>query len=273
MIKPSVPAHYRLDPPLIVLGMHRSGTTMLTQLLEACGLFVGRDLDRNHEARFFRLLNDDVLEAGGGGWERAEPYLAVREEPAFAQRMSVQLGSALERGFSRRFLTLTKCLALTAGQRFPWGWKDPRTCLTLPHWLAVFASARLVHIVRHPLDVAISLQKREEKQIAIGELVTEPVRDLDYSMELWDTYVRECLRYRARGDRYLEMRFEDFLAAPQERLRQVCDFAGLAPTAGQRENALAMVDSSRQRRFDDRRYAPWLPRVRSLPAAVEFGYA
>jgi hypothetical protein len=39
--------------PVIILGMHRSGTTMVTKLLEEVGLFVGDRLDENHEAVLF----------------------------------------------------------------------------------------------------------------------------------------------------------------------------------------------------------------------------
>lgn len=42
--------------PIIILGMHRSGTTMITQLLENLGLFVGTEKEVNHEALFFGKL-------------------------------------------------------------------------------------------------------------------------------------------------------------------------------------------------------------------------
>lgn len=38
--------------PVIILGMHRSGTTMITKILENLGLFVGVEKEINHEALF-----------------------------------------------------------------------------------------------------------------------------------------------------------------------------------------------------------------------------
>ncbi|MBK8351014.1 MAG: hypothetical protein IPL21_04765 [Saprospirales bacterium] len=38
--------------PIIILGMHRSGTTMITKMLENLGLFVGAEKEINHESLF-----------------------------------------------------------------------------------------------------------------------------------------------------------------------------------------------------------------------------
>lgn len=39
--------------PIVILGMHRSGTTMITEILEQLGLFVGDQKDDNCESLFF----------------------------------------------------------------------------------------------------------------------------------------------------------------------------------------------------------------------------
>src|SRR5207237_264153 len=41
-----------------------------------------------------------------------------------------------------------------------WGWKDPRTSLTIPLWLELVPDLRVVVCLRNPLDVALSLRKR-----------------------------------------------------------------------------------------------------------------
>lgn len=43
--------------PVIVLGMHRSSTSMLVGLLRELGLWIGHQAPRNNEARLFRRLN------------------------------------------------------------------------------------------------------------------------------------------------------------------------------------------------------------------------
>ena len=65
------------SPCVIVLGMHRSGTSLLTGSLEAAGLYLG---EVNNEAPFnrkgnkenesIRELNDALLERNGAAWNR-----------------------------------------------------------------------------------------------------------------------------------------------------------------------------------------------------------
>ncbi|MBW1793701.1 MAG: sulfotransferase [Deltaproteobacteria bacterium] len=44
-----------------------------------------------------------------------------------------------------------------------WGWKDPRTTLTLPLWLKLFPKARIIHVIRNGIDSALSLWRRCKK--------------------------------------------------------------------------------------------------------------
>ena len=50
--------------PIIIIGMHRSGTTMITEFLDQLGLFVGAKLDPNHESLFFFDLNKWIFDVG-----------------------------------------------------------------------------------------------------------------------------------------------------------------------------------------------------------------
>ena len=42
-----------------------------------------------------------------------------------------------------------------------WGWKDPRTCLTLPFWQQLLPNMRYIICLRNPVDVARSLEQRD----------------------------------------------------------------------------------------------------------------
>ena len=50
--------------PVIIIGMHRSGTSMLTRLLEKAGLFVGHEKENNWEAWFFPKINQWLFSTG-----------------------------------------------------------------------------------------------------------------------------------------------------------------------------------------------------------------
>lgn len=39
--------------PVIIIGMHRSGTSMLTRVLQRAGLFMGEHREENDESLFF----------------------------------------------------------------------------------------------------------------------------------------------------------------------------------------------------------------------------
>jgi hypothetical protein len=125
---------------LIILGMHRSGTSCLASLLMAAGARVSGTSLRNwdnprghHEASDLVRLNEDVLAHSGGHWLKPPP--TVRWTAA----------QAAERD---RLLATPEQPAL---------WKDPRTLLVLPFWQAASAPRRFIGIVRHPLAVAHSL--------------------------------------------------------------------------------------------------------------------
>lgn len=50
-----------MNPPVIIIGMHRSGTSLVARLLDVLGLFLGKYKDENHEARLFISINDWFL--------------------------------------------------------------------------------------------------------------------------------------------------------------------------------------------------------------------
>ena len=56
--------------PVLVVGMHRSGTSLLARLLAEMGLCLGPDLTPLYESRFFRRLNQEILGRAGASWTR-----------------------------------------------------------------------------------------------------------------------------------------------------------------------------------------------------------
>jgi hypothetical protein len=141
---------------IVVTGMHRTGTSMIAKILRLGGLWLGRDEDMidpapdNPEGFFEHArvvrLNDELLEATGGAWDHPPST-----GPLAADDPRV-------RGLHERALDIIADLSATR----PWGWKDPRTALTAPFWLDVLPEPRFVICVRHPVEVAISLKRRNQ---------------------------------------------------------------------------------------------------------------
>lgn len=254
-------------PPLIISGMHRSGTSLLTRVLEQMGLFVGwRQQQRHHEARFFQRINDWLLAESGGSWEHPQPMIDLLASEEFRAPAVDFLRYNLRtlRSFSflgpRHWPTHRR---LDQGMRSPWGWKDPRTSLTLPLWLEVFPDAKILHIRRHGIDVASSLQVRNERlmrglQTQFAERrwryhLVAPRRphtagfrlhDIERGIDLWEAYERAAIANLSTLDdqRLLVIRYEDLLDDPAGHLTQIGDFY---PISGELATAVAEFDGSR----------------------------
>src|SRR5882762_1173779 len=131
--------------PIIVIGMHRSGTTLVTRMLEDLGLFVGATREGNEEASFFLAINRWLMFQSGAAWDYPEPiaYLLQHKEIR-----------ALARDYIVRYLMESPRVISFLGWRnywrygtlveldCPWGWKNPLNTYTLPLWLDIFPEAK-----------------------------------------------------------------------------------------------------------------------------------
>lgn len=194
--------------PVCVAGMHRSGTSTVAQLLYRLGLYLGKEEDlfaasSANEDGFWengRLvgINEAILRAYESGWD-----LPPNLEQGWQR--SERLASLHEE--TRRFLEGFE------GQE-PWGWKDPRTSLTLPFWLELLPDTKVVVCLRNPLEVANSLRKRGSASILFG-------------LNLWKIYNERLLETLEEGQ-YIVTHYESYFYRPQAEIRRVVDFLGMS---------------------------------------------
>jgi hypothetical protein len=140
---------------IVILGMHRSGTSGLTRALGLLGASLGppENLGKHWESRVMRRPNEDLLEAFGGGWDCPPQMPEGWVQSAVAQHVEPSARVAFAEFGSPDVLV----------------WKDPRTCTTLPFWLEHFdGPPRIVFVHRHPVEVADSLTTRNELSRAHG---------------------------------------------------------------------------------------------------------
>ena len=138
---------------ICVLGMHRSGTSCLMGCLEQAGVFLG-DVSRrnahnpkgNHESPRIVALHEQLLRSSGGAWDQP-PQRVVWTDECRRTR------DAIIADYSKQSL---------------WGFKDPRTLLTLSGWLDALPELVLVGTFRNPLAVARSLQSRDHWSLERG---------------------------------------------------------------------------------------------------------
>jgi tetratricopeptide (TPR) repeat protein len=138
---------------IVVLGMHRSGTSCLAGMLAEAGLASAGDAIRNwdnarghHEMLDVVRLNESVLAHSGGHWLSAPAVVRWTDEHAAARDRLLE--------------------ALIGGR--PALLKDPRMLLTLPFWRASRVPYHVIAIVRHPLAVARSLDSWRGVPLAEG---------------------------------------------------------------------------------------------------------
>lgn len=289
MTEPNPRAGAAEPPPLIVLGMHRSGTSMLTRMLEQLGLFMGAGKESNDEARFFLDLNRWIMREAGGDWDHPAPARLLVDQDDARRLLAGQVERLMRTPRVIRYTGRARWLRGRTpwGAGGPWGWKDPRNTFTLPVWMEVFPRARVLHILRSGIDVANSLRVRErasyspERQrqrlpavgglsalwprLARGRFAGSPrCRTLEGGFSLWEEYVAEARRHTdALGGQAMEVRYEDFVADPLPHLGRIAAFAGLDAPA---ERIAAVAGQARASRGDAWRADPEL---RAFAASVE----
>src|SRR3989338_687794 len=149
--------------PILVVGMHRSGTGLLSRILERCGVFMGRKQTGNRESVFFQGLNKDGLDMLGCNWRCLEFLPSHDEMQNHYEWLKDFMLKQLENGLVNRHFGW-HILKVLYQKPFHWGWKDPRNSLLLPVWKKIFPQAKIIHISRNGGDVALSLLSREIKR-------------------------------------------------------------------------------------------------------------
>jgi len=184
--------------PLTVIGMHRSGTSLVARLLSACNIWMGYDLDVNHESLFFRNINNSILSKHSESWHKFARTLNELENPNILVDWSEEVINILKKDISNKHFRIDKQTNSVSDsssiviEKILWGWKDPRTTLLIPLWKQIYPNLYMIAIVRHPVDVCVSLYSRElqryEGKIQMGrkDLVFE--FPLKRCFELWKAY-------------------------------------------------------------------------------------
>lgn len=93
-----------------------------------------------------------------------------------------------------------------------WGWKDPRSCLTLPFWQQLLPDMRYIICLRNPVDVARSLEHRDSFSA-------------EKSSNLWLTYVSSALNH-SEGKPRLVIFYEDLMDDCLRELQRLAEFLG-----------------------------------------------
>lgn len=135
---------------LVIVGMHRSGTSLITQWLYRCGLFIGNN-----------LFPPDVGNVEGH-FEDSD-FLAIHQK--FLVRKNCIYTGFIDRSFPKLVASekqeLKDLIENKNKANKEWGWKDPRTCLFLDAYHELIPSAYYLVIVRGYHSTVNSMLTRE----------------------------------------------------------------------------------------------------------------
>lgn len=153
---------------IVVAGMHRSGTSCVTELLEALGLSlaIGEGLlegDEWNARGYFEeqaVLNLNSRLVTGHPWRRTGP----RRWLSLAAYASLPSGETIRRRAARLGHEIERLSAERAGLVV----KDPRFCLTLEAWSEYGSVDACVVCLRHPQEIVLSLARRQRVPMALG---------------------------------------------------------------------------------------------------------
>jgi hypothetical protein len=207
--------------------MHRSGTSLISRVANLLGVDLGPE----------RRLRPGDPANPKGFWEYA-PFLHVNNRLLWRHHGSWKAPPSLPSGWHRSARVLDQRLRARfyAARDFRgselWGWKDPRTCLTLPFWQHLFPDLTYVVCFRNPVDVARSHERRDGFDFATG-------------IDLWLRYMDEVMRHTADSPRlfvsYDEL-FDD-PAAPVQSLAEFLERSDPATVERTLDDVSAYVDA------------------------------
>ena len=170
---------------VLVLGMHRTGTSALSGVVHMLGVSAPKHLEPGNEfnakgyweSQPIMRLNDRILQAVGSNWRDWSAFDEGRLASAARSEFEAELAEVIagEYGDSRLILL-----------------KDPRICRMAPFWLRGLDRAgivpRIAISIRNPLESAMSLLDRDEIPVREGLL-------------LWLRHVLDAERFTRGRDR------------------------------------------------------------------------
>lgn len=216
-------------PLILVVGMHRSGTSLLGSILQAIGVATPGELipgDVNNPEGYFERrditdLQEQLLIRLGRWWPSAEGVLELPSE-------------WLCQACTRQALDQLRAILAAESQRqtSAWAIKDPRSSLLLPLWRRICGDLRiplrLLLAVRDPAEVAASLCHRDAEAAGMTAMRAE---------QLWWRHHQAVLEHSV--DLPLEIidygRWFDSVQSAREQLLRLIAFCDLRASSSRDE--------------------------------------
>lgn len=179
-----------MGTPVIIAGMHRSGTSLLANLLQRAGIAIGDRLEKATEYNPKGHFEDlDFMEL----------HRSVLDD---VQQSSIyRVGAHEKMPIDEQFRERAQRLVELRVDQSVWGWKDPRTTLFLDFYRELLPEARFVFIYRSAQLVMQSLRRRRDPDIM---LVFPKILGWRLGFFRWFRALRMWRAYNLRVLRFVE---------------------------------------------------------------------
>jgi hypothetical protein len=234
--------------PVLVVGMHNSGTSILTEILHKNGIFFGANM-HHHESYFFsNFINDRMILGGGGNWAKL-PLMSEEEVLSYTDTV----GPFIQKHWVADYLQWGY------DGKSQWGIKDPRLCILLPMYLEIFPKAKVIHIRRNINDIAASLTMKYKEGVGVLD-------DFEQWKELAEAYTQRVLDYSGICFSYYEINYEELCIEPETQIKALLNHLEL-PFTNKLYPILSKVTTSRigsYQRFLDAKKHPWRSNIKAF---------
>ena len=259
--------------PIIITGMHRSGTSLLSRILMQQSIFMGYKLDSNNESIFFQRINKWILSCIGSSWDNPRTLQDLENEDV--DLIINRLDKVLNSRFSKSLFLGKKDLFYNRSLNkmdVNWGWKDPVNTFTLFIWKQIFPNAKIININRHPLDVSSSLVIRESKlkikdkeslfpeflssllpvlSVNKGDVLSSfNIKNINDGLKLYKKYFDEMKSNKNLYD-VLDIKYEDLIMNSNKILKEVFDYLDINITNDEYQNIEKILDKNRVYAFEN----------------------
>ncbi len=193
--------------PVVVIGMHRSGTSVVSSLVYRLGIHLGDDLlgssysnpSGHFEDLDFLDIHDAILKDAGGDWD----------SPPDIER--------LRKSFKKHEGDIDSILFRKAFRGNRWGWKEPRTSLLLPFYRRKLPDMKIIYCQRDAEEVAASLQNRNKFSRAYAKKLTN----------FYEESINYCLKSDP-GLHVLVVKYSEIIEIPDNVALRICSFLGIS---------------------------------------------
>ncbi|HDD45193.1 MAG TPA: glycosyltransferase [Candidatus Desulfofervidus auxilii] len=193
---------------IVVLGMHRSGSSMIARILYNMGVNMGKNLMKPdganptgyYENWDFVHLNNEILAAGGGSWTTP---------PKNIDELVKKFASKAE-------------LVIKENQDIIWGWKDNRTTFTFEVYQPYLKNPYIIVCNREEKNVVNSLLRTHKG------LVPPEKRNYEYFAQVYKAHYDKIKKIKQKFDYpILDVYFENFFTVPEMEISKIQSFLSI----------------------------------------------